>query len=301
MELRIGKRQLELGGQYLKADLRDSNDLLDDPAALKQRLEDEGYLLIRGLHPREQVMEARQELLEKLAERRLLKPGTVLMDGVINPEAELSASSGPAILDYLQACEKYRALVKDRFIMGFFEKFLGGPVLTYDYKWLRRAATGTLSAIHCDSVFMNRGTKQLYSCWTPLGDIPLEMGPIVVWRGSHRLEKIKQTYGQGDVDRDLIQGSFGDDPVELADKFGGYWASSNFQAGDVVIFGIYLLHASLENSTERFRLSVDTRYQLASEPVDERWIGPEPVGHYAYQRPGAVLEPVAISRTRWGV
>jgi ectoine hydroxylase-related dioxygenase (phytanoyl-CoA dioxygenase family) len=183
--------------------------------------------------------------------------------------------------------------------MGFFEKILGGPVLTYDYKWLRVAATGASSTIHCDAVYMGRGTSNLYSCWTPLGDVPLEMGPIVLWLGSQRLEKIKQTYARMDVDRDLIQGWFSDDPAGLVDKFGGRWASSNFQAGDVIIFGIYLLHASLGNSTNHFRLSVDTRYQLATEPADERWIGEKPPGHYAFQRPGATLEPIEQTQARW--
>jgi len=39
------------------------------------------------------------------------------------------------------------------------------------------------------------------------------------------------------------------------------------------------VHASLDNQTNRFRLSSDSRYQLASEPADERWIGAHPAGH----------------------
>lgn len=32
-------------------------------------------------------------------------------------------------------------------------------------------------------------------------------------------------------------------------------------------------------SVDALRLSTDTRYQLASEPVDERWIGENPIAH----------------------
>jgi hypothetical protein len=39
------------------------------------------------------------------------------------------------------------------------------------------------------------------------------------------------------------------------------------------------VHASMDNQTNRFRLSSDSRYQLASEAIDERWIGEKPVGH----------------------
>jgi hypothetical protein len=41
-----------------------------------------------------------------------------------------------------------------------------------------------------------------------------------------------------------------------------------------------MIHASLDNrTTDRVRISTDTRYQLASEPIDERWIGENPIGH----------------------
>jgi hypothetical protein len=41
------------------------------------------------------------------------------------------------------------------------------------------------------------------------------------------------------------------------------------------------LHCSLDNQSpvNRIRLSSDSRYQLASEPADERWIGEEPIAH----------------------
>jgi hypothetical protein len=48
---------------------------------------------------------------------------------------------------------------------------------------------------------------------------------------------------------------------------------------DVLVFGMYTMHASLDNQTDRWRLSTDSRYQLASEPADERWIGEHPPGH----------------------
>jgi len=35
----------------------------------------------------------------------------------------------------------------------------------------------------------------------------------------------------------------------------------------------------LDNQTNKVRLSTDTRYQLASEPIDERWIGENPPAH----------------------
>ncbi|MBA3442113.1 MAG: phytanoyl-CoA dioxygenase family protein [Pyrinomonadaceae bacterium] len=301
MKLRIGKRDMEVSGKYLQNDLRSSNDLIDDPEALRQRMADDGYLLIRGLHERESVLAARQELLEKMAERGLLHPDTPLMDGQINPQADVTATTSVAATQYLADLPGFRRVVESPRVMGFFERYLGGPVVTYQHKWLRAAPTGASSPIHGDAVYMGRGTKQLHTCWTPLGDVPLQMGPIVLFLGSHQLEQVRRNYGGMDVDRDLFEGVFSDDPVDVVDKFGGVWATTDFQAGDALIFGIYVLHASLTNQTNRYRISVDTRYQLASEPVDERWAGSSPLGHYAFKQPGVVLEPLAISRARWGL
>lgn len=58
--------------------------------------------------------------------------------------------------------------------------------------------------------------------------------------------------------------------------------------GDAMMFNMTLVHGSLDNQTERFRLSTDTRYQLAAEPADERWIGKSPPGHALAMRHGRV-------------
>jgi len=49
-----------------------------------------------------------------------------------------------------------------------------------------------------------------------------------------------------------------------------------------------MIHASLDNQTNRFRLSSDSRYQLASEPADERWIGDKPPGHGPHVSKGVI-------------
>jgi hypothetical protein len=49
--------------------------------------------------------------------------------------------------------------------------------------------------------------------------------------------------------------------------------------GDLMAFNMFLVHGSTDNRTDRIRLSSDSRYQLASEPVDERWIGENPIAH----------------------
>jgi hypothetical protein len=295
MIVKMGQRELELGGKRLGW-LREASDLLGDPAALRARMEEDGYLLIRGIQEVERVRAARRAVLENLDANGQLDRGYPLMEGVAKGGARGQFLGGRK---EITRRPEFLALVESPQIMGFFEGFLGGPVLTYDYKWLRAIGPGGNSGAHYDIVYMGRGTQKVYTAWTPLGDVPLEMGPLAVLVGSHRFERVRETYGKMDVDRDHVTGSFSNDPVEVMDRHGGQWRTSGFKAGDVLIFGMFTMHGSLNNVSDRFRLSTDTRYQLASEPVDERWIGEDPIAHYAWTKGETV--PMEVVRAKWDV
>jgi ectoine hydroxylase-related dioxygenase (phytanoyl-CoA dioxygenase family) len=129
--------------------------------------------------------------------------------------------------------------------------------------------------------------------------VPFEKGPLAMLHGSHRFERIKETYGRMDVDRDHVTGWFSSDPIEMTERFGGRWMTTEFQMGDALIFGMFSMHGSINNTTNQFRLSCDTRYQRADEPVDERWIGENPIAHYAWMQGETV--PMEEARKRWGV
>ena len=42
---------------------------------------------------------------------------------------------------------------------------------------------------HVDNVYMSRGTAQLFTLWTPVGDVTTDMGTLAVVEGSHRGEQ----------------------------------------------------------------------------------------------------------------
>ncbi len=65
MKVNMGIRELELGGKYL-GHLREANSLMGDMGALRARLREDGYLLIRGLHDPQKVKAARRMLLHNL-------------------------------------------------------------------------------------------------------------------------------------------------------------------------------------------------------------------------------------------
>ena len=131
----------------------------------------------------------------------------------------------------------FKAVVEGEPIMNFFKRFLGGDARTFDFQMAcARRDPGSGSPIHYDIVFMGRGTQDLYSCWTPFGDVSLDMGPIVFCLGSNQFEKVRATYGQSDVDRDMIEGHFSDKPLEIVEKFGGHWATTPFFSGRCYYF-----------------------------------------------------------------
>ncbi len=295
MRLTMANAELELGGPYLDR-MREATSLLGSPAGLQQQLGEEGDLLLRGLQSPERVRAARRALLEDLAANGQIDLNHPLDEAVVKAGATGRFLGGSkthtrsrVFLDVVESPE----------IMEFFADLLQGPVLTLDYKWLRVVGPGDFTGAHFDVVYMGRGTRSLFTCWTPIGDVPFELGPLAVLAGSHRIEKLKQTYGEMDVDRDNVAGWFSTDPVEMVDRYGGPWLTEEFQAGDVLVFGMYTMHGSLTNVSNRYRLSADTRYQRADEPVDERWMGPNPPAHYAWMKGTPV--PMSEMRKRWGV
>ena len=53
---------------------------------------------------------------------------------------------------------------------------------------------------HCDLVYMGRGTFHLYTAWTPIGDVPLTTGGLMILENSHRRADRLRNYLRRDVD-----------------------------------------------------------------------------------------------------
>ena len=102
-----------------------------------------------------------------------------------------------------------------------------------------------------------------------------------------------------DACRDPATGELKTWASAIVEEFGGQWQTTTLRAGDILVFGMWLMHASLANDSDRFRISSDTRYQPASEAVDGRWVGEHPIGNYAWRKtPPKAAE---VSRKEWGV
>ena len=299
MLIQFGYRDVEFPGKQL-GELRASNELLNDMAALRERMDRDGYLLLRGLIDRDKVLQARRTVLEYMAKHQALTPDEPILEGVMplgGKSVQLMGFKGishhPHVLAVLESDE----------LFTFFADYFGEPALTFKYKWLRGVGNEKYTGAHYDIVYMGRGSERLHTVWLPFADIPLEQGCLAMCVGSHNspdFERLRQTYGRIDVDRDLLEGWFTKDPLEITEKFGGVWQTTNFYAGDIIFFGMYTMHASTTNTTNRFRLSCDIRFQPASDPVDKRWGGDHPIGYIA-GKPGIPLRTMDDARAEWGI
>lgn len=274
--------------------MRDADDIRHDRSALQARLNEDGYLLFRGFHDRAQIATARREIMDYMAEENMLRLNTPVEEGRIGADNRSTIFRHQIIHDRFPT---FLEVVNSDRILSFFEHYLGGGILSLDHKWLRAVGHGVHTNAHYDVVYMGKGTKQLYTVWTAFDNISLEMGPLAICPGSNNLDRLKATYGASDAHEDLETGWFSNDPHEVSDKLGVRWASTPFGMGDVVIFGMYFLHGSLDNTSDRYRLSSDTRYQLASEPVDERHMGdrPDEIPKAAGRR------TITEARSEWGL
>lgn len=271
--------------------LRDSSDAADDAEELRRRVAEDGYLYLRGYLDRDEVLAARASLTERLAAEGVLDPAHPHIDAVCRPGAgyvfkpEITNGNVPV-----------QNLLYSGRLVAFYEMLFGEPIRHYDFTWLRAIGPGRGTNPHCDLPYMGRGTHRHMTCWLPYGDISFELGGLMILEGSHRRMDLLEHYVYRDVDaycenkeRDAekakagkwtFSGTLSHNPPMVRNKFGGRWLTTEFRAGDFLTFGMFVVHASLDNRTEnRLRISSDSRYQRASEPIDERWIGPNPPGH----------------------
>ncbi len=256
-------------------ELVDSSAIADDTAACRERMEELGYLYLRGFLEREAVLEARREILLKYAiVGEIDSVHHDVMEGIQRRRPSYADQVNLfAFTESVRTGSAYNGVVMHPRLVDFYARFLGGPVRTFDFKWPRFVRPGEGCGLHCDVVYVGRGTRNLWSSWIPLGDVPRIEGALIVLENSHRAGQL-QDYWDKDADRDKV-GWLSPDPLALQRELGGRWLTTDFKAGDVMCFSVYLAHATLDNRSPvgRCRLTSDTRYQLVGEPLDDRWNG----------------------------
>ena len=262
-------------------EMADSASLLDNPTALRARLAEEGYLYLKGVVDKDAIMAARQEVFE-----RLVKVGEIrepAMDGVATGDSrrkELEPDLG-GFWRSISEGRKLRAASNGYDMQRIMSLIFGEPARNQDYIFLRAGAQGRATGLHFDYPFFTRAHDKVCTVWMPIGDVPVEDGPVVVVEGSNKYRDLIDPMIGFDISKDNTRkADFGADAISFAQSRGTRLLTRNFSAGDIALFGMYTAHGSLDNHSpiNRVRLSCDLRWQPASLPLDDRYFGDPPKG-----------------------
>ncbi len=244
----------------------ESNDLLENPSALRKRLRDDGYLFLRDILPKDKVLHLRRRILEFCQEAGWLKEGSNLEDALTDREPILEgAEEWRPVYAKVQALEEFHRLkLHDnvRKIMDdiFLEPVFALPMTIARIAFPRDNERGTQP--HQDWLYVG-GSTEIISCWAPLGDIPVQVGGLKVLKGSHKAGFLmpKSAPGPGGNTVDT------DSSLE--------WLQTDYRTGDLLMFKSLTVHAAADNHTpDVVRLSMDFRYAGESHTITDSWLHP---------------------------
>ncbi|KAL4889688.1 hypothetical protein BDV59DRAFT_210112 [Aspergillus ambiguus] len=299
-----------LGQNGGRIDLQHLGRLRPSPSSLpleemRRRLQEDGYLFVKGLIPREDVLDARENYFKAYADTSLLAPNTSPREGIFNPSSQADLHKGiggqglPAdpkeanILIEAHKDPQYRAFVEHPVLTKFIRDLMSWKEhVILDRTMLRHNVPfGLGTGIHYDKLFLRGGSGFFLTAWVPIGDISINGGGLCYLANSVPLgEAIENDFTRraahmspeermSAFNANMMEGGMiSPSPQEFAlvhSQFGTHkWLVTDYEAGDVVFHHPYSIHASGRNEdTEgRIRLSTDLRfYDKSDEGIDKRW------------------------------
>lgn len=251
---------------------------------LLEQFRDQGYLWLKGLLKRSEVLTFRQRFFEAFSHTGLLAEGTNPVEGIYSGHGKASFAR---ILGEIVRWASYESFCLSPEIWAFYEHFLGGSVYLHKRKLIRATTTDdSCTGAHYDLTYLRAGTDRVYTSWIPIGDVPAEMGGLVYLEGSDGVgRKLEMEFAAKNAElapeerinaynKNMSEsGWLTKNLPTLADRINGRWLMADYEAGDMVIHSAYMIHASTSNTDARgrMRLSTDIRYQLVKDNIDARW------------------------------
>lgn len=275
---------------HLWGPLWEDVDLAASGEKIPTLLEEHGYVLLRQVLPDHEVLAARREVLMRLGDVGEVREP--VMRGIGSgkssrpkPEEDqgqfwTSVNRGPAL----------RQVTHGPVLRELMSRVFQSEARPHDLMYLRPMPPSATTSLHYDYPFFAGFVEPIYTAWIPLGDVPLSEGPLVVVEKSHEfddlLDPLRALDFSGNHENDTVQSAAyaaqnQSHPIDLCAERKVRLLSTNYQAGDLVIFSGFLMHGALDNNSAvgRVRLSCDLRFQKASESFeDRRYFGEQPQG-----------------------
>ncbi|KAF1943319.1 hypothetical protein EJ02DRAFT_373819 [Clathrospora elynae] len=253
---------------------------------LHHRYNSDGYLFLKQLLPRADVLSARSSYFTHLSPSGVLAPGTAPVDGIFDscndpshfPGIGAGAAGGNGKPGTATAERFVDLALSAHHAEWYKEKFCKHPVLK-DFiarmtSWgdstlgvrrslLRNNTPGNKAiGVHYDQIFLRHGEPTSVTAWIPMGDIGLTGGGLIYLENGHTLGRgIEADFSQKARDSGLNEeetknafnqnmlstGLLADGPREYSDTFNRRWLVTKYEAGDVVLHNPFAIHASTIN------------------------------------------------------
>ena len=254
----------------------DSTSLLADPDALRARANEDGFLFFRQFLPTEPLIELRRKILDIVKKYDWLKEGTDLMEGVADLEAVAASNVRDKTLSFIgvtadayhdiQSLELFHTIPHHPKLLALFEKLFQSKVLPHP-RHIARVLLPTPNfaptPAHQDYIYI-QGTHQFWTCWFPLGDVPLKLGGLSMLQGSNREPVLDVVSGRG-------AGGF--ESILCGKDY--TWVQDDYRCGDIIVFPSHTVHKGQPNQLgDRIRISCDIRYQPVDAEIDESSLKP---------------------------
>ncbi|KAJ5767021.1 uncharacterized protein N7511_004637 [Penicillium nucicola] len=254
---------------------------------LRKRYDEDGYLFLKQVLPRQDVLDARNSYFSSLQSTGVLKPDTEPVAGIFDPAkshldypgigaGHIGGNGKPggdraaAFVD-LALDAHYQDWYAEKFcnhptLYDFVAKFShwGKDTLNLRRTLLRNNIPGSKPiGVHYDQIFLRYGDPTSVTAWVPMGDIKINGGGLIYLEDGDKvgvqLEEAFYTKAKaaGMTDEEaksafntnmMTTGLLSEFPSEFARENGRRWLVSAYEAGDVVLHKPHMIHASTINN-----------------------------------------------------
>lgn len=251
-------------GTLAKVAVGPGEDLLGNTQLRDQAFE-QGYLCLKGWLDKQQVALAAASIANVLeaasyvADRR----STDRLEAINQPTEDFFGSgTDRATYARLQRQEAVHALVHSAALRQAFSLLVGGRSIIHPNFIIRTIFPNGFATPPHQDLAHTRASEDAWTCWIPLIDCPLELGPLAILPKSHGAMFPTKTQANG-----------GREAVLPGDA--GPWLSGSLSRGDCIFFHGRTVHKALPNRTENvIRISLDCRCQPYDEPIQALSLSP---------------------------
>jgi ectoine hydroxylase-related dioxygenase (phytanoyl-CoA dioxygenase family) len=255
-------------------------------AALREQYQEQGYLWLRGILERNEILAFRRRYFVAMLPTGMVAAGSDAVEGIASGQPVDHELHKKLLMEFVRTAA-YEAFCLQPRIWQFYEKFLGGAVYLHKRKIIRSSSPGDKGSTpaHYDLIYLRGGTDTVCTSWIPIGDTPVEMGGLAYLEGSDRMgRELEAEFAARNADlapeerinaynKNMSEGGWvSKNLAEMAERFDTRWLVADYEAGDMVVHSAYMIHASTTNVHHtRMRLSTDIRYQRVRDEIDARW------------------------------